>query len=49
VCVCNEFDIQNLVHNKSEGVFSGGVRLFTKCVLCNSAGLGVLDMNLFQI
>jgi cell shape-determining protein MreD len=49
VCVCVEFDIQNLVDNKSEGVCCGGVHLFTKCVLCNSAGLTVLDMNLFKI
>ena len=49
MCVCVEFDIQILVENKSEGVYSGGVHLFTKCVPCNSTGLGVLDMNLFQI
>ena len=49
VCVYDEFDIQNLVDNKSEGVYSGGVHLFTKCVLCNSAGFYVLDMDLFQI
>jgi len=45
----DEFDIQNLVDNKSEGVYSGGVHLFTKCFLCNSAGFCVLDMDLFQI
>ena len=51
VCVCarDDFDIQNLVDNKSEGVYSGGVHLFTKCVLCNSAGLCVLVMDLFKI
>jgi hypothetical protein len=48
VCVY-EFDVQNLVDNKNEGVYSGGVNLFTKCVLCNSEGLGALDMNLFRI
>jgi len=49
VRACDELDIQNLVDNKSEGVCSGGVHLFTKCILCNSASLGVLDMNVFQI
>ena len=41
VCVYEEFDIQNLVDNKSDGVYSGGSHLFTKCILCNYAGFGV--------
>ena len=41
MCAYEEFDFQNLVDNKSDGVQFGGAHLFTKCILCNSAGFGV--------